>query len=1092
MTELFGIPIDLLTKILLVITGVITLVVLLLALTNTIFFKIGVRNIPRRRTQMLLIVFALMLSTTLLSAVLAAGDVLNTTVQSVAVYNWGSIDELILGGHGSLGSYSDGVYYILSRRIQHNPNIAAVAAALSEQQTLVADQNSRQVRGQVTALGVMPGTAQGFGGMQNVQNPKQVFTIRTLKPNQVYLNQSLAQLLNAHTGDTLYLYNKRWPGKRYVMQVMGIVKNGGLVGDSPYVLSNLQTFRTIEGNNDIINEIFVANSGGSLNGVNRTDTVVNILNRYIPREVHVDPVKQSGVQDSQLAESIFSRVFTLFSLFALAIGLLLIFLIFVLLAAERRSEMGMARAIGVQRGQLVLMFLFEGVVYDVLSSFVGMLAGIGLGALLVYILGPILARFNFPLKLSFQPRSLIIAYCLGVIFTFCSVALASWLVSRMTIVAAMRDLPEPENSSMTLGELGINLFSVLYEAGRAFGQRKWRLLRRALLELLPDTLINIVRSLTLLGFLPLLVGYWLLQNGIQSTQIIPFSLGLSLLILGAGLLLQSLIVALVRALLPDYARTISTIIKRVITTCIGLALLAYWALPFDILAWLGLPRFQGGIDVFFVAGLMMVLGTVWAVMMNANTLMQPLLAFCARIPAIFATTRLATAYPLHRRFRTGLSVIMFSLVVFAMTVMAIITYAMQSSYVSISAQTGGYDIQGTSYFQPLPQQQDIQASLKQHGINPNAFSAIGERETTLGFVTQLTANSSRWSVYPIQVISGGFLQGYGLSLVGRANGFTSDSAVWRALQTHPNYALIDSSALPYNPNSLVSSTIYDPSAPSASAAGAPTTPPGLPSEYTYQVSGIYQGQKSFPATQVWMTGLQGRQTVPLTIIGIVDNSDSAHFGLYVPQSSYSAGAIDFNLPAFAQNSQNNQSYFTPQSYYFKIAPGQDVHKLALALGSAYLNNGFETTVLVDAIWDVRGPRILLSDVLLGVVGMTLLLGVAALAITGTRAVVERRQQIGMLRALGCGRGLIQTAFLLESFIVGAMGSVLGLVLGLILARNIFAVNFFEQFNVGLTFSIPWSQLALIIGVALLASFLGALLPAWQAGRIAPAEALRYA
>ena len=119
-----------------------------------------------------------------------------------------------------------------------------------------------------------------------------------------------------------------------------------------------------------------------------------------------------------------------------------------------------------------------------------------------------------------------------------------------------------------------------------------------------------------------------------------------------------------------------------------------------------------------------------------------------------------------------------------------------------------------------------------------------------------------------------------------------------------------------------------------------------------------------------------------------------------------------------------------------------------------------------------------------------LLGVAALAITGTRAVVERRQQIGMLRALGCKRRLIQGAFLCESFFVGVAGSLSGVFLGLILSNNIFAVNFFEQFHTGLTFSIPWAELGLIVAIALLASLLAALLPAWQAGRVTPIDALR--
>src|SRR5437016_6293303 len=93
MTDLFGIPIDTLTRVLLVITIIILTGILFLALGNLIFFKIGARNLPRRRGQMLLIVFALMLSTSLLTSVLATGNVITATVQTVAVSNLGNIDE---------------------------------------------------------------------------------------------------------------------------------------------------------------------------------------------------------------------------------------------------------------------------------------------------------------------------------------------------------------------------------------------------------------------------------------------------------------------------------------------------------------------------------------------------------------------------------------------------------------------------------------------------------------------------------------------------------------------------------------------------------------------------------------------------------------------------------------------------------------------------------------------------------------------------------------------------------------------------------------------------------------------------------------
>jgi putative ABC transport system permease protein len=67
--------------------------------------------------------------------------------------------------------------------------------------------------------------------------------------------------------------------------------------------------------------------------------------------------------------------FTTFGSFSIAAGVLLIFLIFVMLAAERRSELGIARAIGTRRGHLVEMFVFEGAAYDLVAALVGALLG---------------------------------------------------------------------------------------------------------------------------------------------------------------------------------------------------------------------------------------------------------------------------------------------------------------------------------------------------------------------------------------------------------------------------------------------------------------------------------------------------------------------------------------------------------------------------------------------------------------------------------------------------------------------------------------------------------------------------------------------
>ena len=81
-------------------------------------------------------------------------------------------------------------------------------------------------------------------------------------------------------------------------------------------------------------------------------------------ELVVNDIKRDTLDSGELAASAFTTIFIVSGLFGITAGLVLIFLIFVMLAAERKSEMGMARAVGAQRGHLVEMFVFEGTAYD--------------------------------------------------------------------------------------------------------------------------------------------------------------------------------------------------------------------------------------------------------------------------------------------------------------------------------------------------------------------------------------------------------------------------------------------------------------------------------------------------------------------------------------------------------------------------------------------------------------------------------------------------------------------------------------------------------------------------------------------------------
>ena len=136
----------------------------------------------------------------------------------------------------------------------------------------------------------------------------------------------------------------------------------------------------------------------------------------------VQTVKQDGLQSADLYGSVFTSIFLVFGLFSIAAGVMLIFLIFVMLAAERRAEMGMARAIGTKRRHLIQQFLFEGYVYNLGAALVGIVIGVLVGLGMVKIMAFLLRSDDYSFQSHIEPRSVVVAFCLGALVTFLTVA----------------------------------------------------------------------------------------------------------------------------------------------------------------------------------------------------------------------------------------------------------------------------------------------------------------------------------------------------------------------------------------------------------------------------------------------------------------------------------------------------------------------------------------------------------------------------------------------------------------------------------------------------------------------------------------------
>jgi lipoprotein-releasing system permease protein len=138
--------------------------------------------------------------------------------------------------------------------------------------------------------------------------------------------------------------------------------------------------------------------------------------------------------------------------------------------------------------------------------------------------------------------------------------------------------------------------------------------------------------------------------------------------------------------------------------------------------------------------------------------------------------------------------------------------------------------------------------------------------------------------------------------------------------------------------------------------------------------------------------------------------------------------------------------------------------------------------------------------------LLLIVAVAAFNIISTlvMAVTDKQPDIAILRTLGASPGSIMKIFMVQGSLIGVIGTVAGVVLGVILALNVetvvpvlerlFGIDLFPAdvyYISKLPSKLVWSDVVTIGGVALALAFLATLYPSLRASRVQPAEALRY-
>lgn len=995
MDSIFGVSINSLLTVLVILFAICLSFGGWIALRHRVVFKMGVRNIPRRPAQTILIVTGLMLSTLIIAAAFTTGDTLSHSIRSEVYTILGRVDHLVVVSTGEDSESArpqagitlpESLAADLTRDLADNSDITGIIPVHSERVPVL---NTRTGLSEpaLSLVGLPSEGLEPFGNIVDLSG--NLIEIAALGTNEIVLGEKPADNLNAEVGDTLLAFVQNQPHELIVVAIgpdsllLGFQDPGDPGGFS----MPLERAQAIFDRPGEVNYLAVATSGGIRDGAHLSGPVTDALNVALEgTSARAVPVKQQALDIADDTGSMFLTLFLAFGMFSIAVGILLIFLIFVMLAAERQPEMGMARAVGMRRRQLIQMFIAEGLGYDLVAALVGALLGIGVAFIMVGVMANMFGDF-----LAIEPtvswKSLAASYTLGVVVTFLTIVVSSWRVSKLNIVAAIRNTSEPPRK----------------RAGR-------------------QTLFY--------GIAGIVVGLLLVLVGLESNQEFPFSLGFSMIPFGVA-------IALRRFGLP----------ARLVYSLASLVVLAYWLMPVSLQTRI-LPELEGDIEMFVAAGIMLVAASTMLIIWNATLVTRFIVMLGRRFSRWLPSVKIAVAYPLANRMRTGMTVAMFSLVVFSLVMIAAISSNLVNMLTGENAG-GGWDIYAIqSPSNPIP---DLVQALDEQGMDTSVILATGRLDTITQSRTQVReAGNPEWSEYTLNGMDADFMHHSSASFQVRATGYDSDDAIWNALATDPYLAVVDSWALP--------------------TGGVIASEPSA-----LRLSGIQQTDSVMNPIAMEIRDPITGQMASITIIGVIDSEVSAFEGMYLSRETL------------------NGVFAGPSFTAFTVAIAAEADHVAVAneIESSLVNHGVQTISIKEMLEESAASSRASLMLFQGFMGLGLIVGIASLGVISFRSVVERRQQIGMLRAIGFSRRIVAASFIIESSMITLLGVVSGAILGVWLSWNLLTSDYFLGTGAQVKFIVPWGTVGFFVALSLGASLLMAYIPARQASRVPISHALRY-
>lgn len=927
--------------------------------------RMALRNVVRRPIEALLVVGGAALGTAIITSAFVVGDTFDTSIRNIGRTDLGPIDHVV--EVSEIGQVDPVVDLLGDDPIPHVDGILPVVST-SAAVAAGATRDTARAEPQGSIAEVDFDDARAFGSDAAATGLADAGA--TPRGDEVVINAKLADDLKVTAGGTIDVFAY---GETRSFTIRKVLPRVGLAGFSPvYVpLGTIASFASQGGGAPPVGRVLVSNEGGVFDGVAAHPGVFDALEQRLdtvdlPGGLTVHEVKQDLLDDAEEGGASVRDMFTMMGIFSALVGVLLLVNLFVMLAEERKAELGMLRAVGMKRNHLVRLFGLEGGLYSVLAAVLGALGGIAVGRVLVIATQSIFAAQDDDLVFVFdaKPASLVTGAMIGLAISLLTVWGTSARIARLNVIRAIRDLPEPVVRKTSIVKLVASAAGVL-------------------------------------------LGLVMFNSGISGDSAV-------LTLMGPAVAFGSAV--------PLFSRWLP---RRGVVAAAG-ALSGLWALAavsvvpdvFD----------DAGLEMFVAQGVVLVAAGV-ALVSQGDRAWAWLADRLADRGGL--ASRLALAYPLARRVRTGILLAMFSLVIFTMTFMSAISDAnlAQSPQMAEDASAGWDMWVDSSPSNPLPadalqSDEDVEATTTLvRGYADLRIQKEGSDDIESSDPWAVTGFDDSWFAPGTPKLSE------------RLDRFPSDRAALEAVAADPTLAVASDDLL--------------------------------------QGEGPSTGDTVDIGDKVHAFDPVSGQEMTFTLAAFVD-VDWNWNGLMVNR--------DAATELLGANGVANRMYVT-------VADGVDAEVVAERLKADWIENGADAETFVGAVEDEMKEMQGFIRLLQGYLGIGLLIGILGLGVVMVRAVRERRRQIGMLRAIGFSASVVRRMFLAEAGFVAIQGIVLGIGLGLLVSYQMLQSDVFGD---PLPFTVPWLAVAVLLLVPGTAAMLAALAPASQAAKIHPAAALRTA